>query len=135
MLPRSLWLLISLVGSTLVVVGCESTVAHVSGNVTIDGLPLEKGVIVFTAADGESKGQSARADILSGKYEVKVTAGKQKVQISAPFLVTKDGYELTRERLPSHFNSATNLEYDVTAGVQTIVQPLFFSSGLGLVGG
>lgn len=102
-----------------IIVGCGSTTAHVSGNVTIDGQPLENGVIVFVAADDEGQGQPARADIQGGKYELKVTVGKKKVQISAPFPVMGGGYKLTRERLPPHFNSATTLEYNVKPGTQS----------------
>lgn len=118
MIRQSL-LLIPLLVSAVVAGGCGSTEAHVSGDVTIDGQPLKQGVIVFVGGDGERQGEPARADIQGGKYALKMSAGEKKVQISAPYLVMGGGYELTRERLPSRYNSATTLEYDVKPGSQT----------------
>jgi len=72
-----------LVGLLLLVAGCSKGPAVVSltGQVTLNGLPLEDGDIRFVPKDG--KGATAGAVIEKGKYEAKVTPGPKTVHINA----------------------------------------------------
>jgi hypothetical protein len=54
----------------------------VSGSVTYDGNPVEKGYINFYPSDG--KGRPAGGEIIAGKYTVKnVAPGKNRVEVTA----------------------------------------------------
>lgn len=63
--------------------GCNSAEApsEVSGTVTMDGVPLAEGEIIFEASDN-SKTPSAGM-IKDGKYTAQVLPGSKKVKISA----------------------------------------------------
>jgi hypothetical protein len=100
--------------------------ATVSGEVKVDGVPVEKGTITFTPADG--KGQPVTADVVNGKYEVRTTAGKKTVMISAPVVVEKrkdstapdaQWIESTKESLPDKYHSKSELTLDVQSGSNT----------------
>jgi hypothetical protein len=100
--------------------------ATVSGVVTLDGQPLDKGYISYSPAGGE--GDSITADIRDGKYELQVMPGKKFVQISAPKVVgtRKDSespnaveVEITEERLDERYYSGRELQFDVQPGVNT----------------
>jgi hypothetical protein len=75
--------LVLLVLFLLIAGGCDSSGgAKVSGEVKLDGGPLEKGEITFTPTDG--KGQAAGGAIVAGKYSVAgVPPGPNHVQIRA----------------------------------------------------
>ena len=63
-------------------VGCSSSsLIEVSGEATLDGVPIEQGVIGFWPVDG--KGPSAQARIEKGKYQIAVAPGNKKVCIEA----------------------------------------------------
>jgi hypothetical protein len=97
--------------------GCGST-ATVSGEVTVDGKPIDKGVISYVPAD--DKGAPATAPIENGRYELKTRPGNKRVQISQTVVVGKrDGYEITEERLPARFHSRTELTFEVQSGANT----------------
>jgi hypothetical protein len=102
----------------LLCLGCGPKMAAVSGSVTIDGKAVETGTIAFVPSEG--KDPPASTAIQNGKYEVKTTPGKKKVQISATVVTEKrDGIEFSKELLGPDYNSATNLEYEVKSGSQT----------------
>ena len=95
----------------------------VSGNVEIDGHPLDKGVISFVPAEG--KGESITGDVLNGQYSLTMVSGKKVVQLSAPIVVgMQKEYngpdapltEITAERLGPKYNSESELTFDVPAG-------------------
>lgn len=95
--------------------GCGPGMVSVSGEVKMDGVPLDKGVISFASADG--KGTPATSPITNGRYELKIAPGKKKVQISAPkSLGQREGYDITEEQLPAKYHDKTELEYEVTSG-------------------
>lgn len=64
-------------------IGCgDSNLARVSGTVTYEGEPIEKGSINFLPVDG--KGASAGGQIVAGKYEVaEVPPGQKLVEVIA----------------------------------------------------
>lgn len=108
------------------VTGCGPSTGTISGSVTIDGKPLDSGVISFVPAEEGST--PATANIAAGKYQLSTTTGKKIVQISAPIVVGKrkeyEGpdaplVEITEERLPPKYNSQTELNIEVKAGANT----------------
>ena len=95
----------------------------ITGVVTIDGQPLDKGVISYVPAD--SQGQPVTVNIVNGKYTLQAPTGQKYVQVSAPTVVDRrkeyDGpdaplVEITDERLPPKYNSQTELTFEVKAG-------------------
>lgn len=71
------------VGLSLSAVGCgDSSLGTVSGTVSYEGTPIEKGSINFLPTDG--KGASAGGEIVAGKYEVaEVPPGPKIVEVIA----------------------------------------------------
>jgi hypothetical protein len=61
--------------------GCSSSQAKVSGKVTLDGTPVDKGSILFEPADGKTA--TAGGDIVNGAYSVaNVPPGPKNVKVS-----------------------------------------------------
>jgi hypothetical protein len=96
--------------------GCDSgpPVAEVSGTVSYDGKPIEKGNIAFFPDGG--KGQPAGGLIENGAYTVKnVSHGIMKVEIHAPKVVGKRKLyqndpksaeiEISHESLPERYSN------------------------------
>lgn len=97
--------------------------ATVSGEVKVNGAPVEKGVISYVPADGT--GVPATGDIKNGRYEVATTAGKKRVQISVPVVKDKRKestapdaawVEITAESIPDKYNAKTELAFDAAPG-------------------
>lgn len=108
----------------LAVAGCSEPRGVVSDQVTLNGQPLDKGVIVFNSLDAKSTA-SVSADIVNGHYSLETTAGMKQVQITAPIVTgTRPEYagagaplvEITEERLPDKYHSASELTYAVMPG-------------------
>jgi len=108
--------------------GCGSgpASASVSGEVKVDGVPVEKGIISFAPIDGI--GAPATAEIKNGRYEVRTTAGNKQVQISVPVVTGKQKesnapdakwVEVTAESLPAKYHSRSELTFDVKSGSNT----------------
>jgi len=113
----------------LLLAGCsDNRMAEVTGIVTVDGQPVEKGDISFFPVDGN--GPTAGDRIVNGKYlATKVPVGTMKVQIRVPkasgqkkqLYESKDGKEspvrdIIAETLPKKFNDDTELRFDVKPG-------------------
>jgi hypothetical protein len=107
--------------------GCGPATATVSGEVTIDGQPLDEGAIVFFPFSG-SAADAVRGNIKDGKYKVGPNPGQYKVQISAQILVEKRKASdnpnapfilVHDERLPDRYHSKTELSFDVKPGSNT----------------
>lgn len=84
MMNRRVWcfLAVLLVSFT---VGCGGSKATVSGTVTLDGAPLEKGQIQFIPTAPEA--QLVVAEIVAGKYSATTVPGEMKVQVLATKVV------------------------------------------------
>jgi hypothetical protein len=90
----------------------------VTGTVTWNGAPLAEGDILFEPADG--KGVPGAGKITAGRFRLRTTPGKKKIQVHA----TRDTGKIdpvmqspVREALiPERFNARTTLTRDVTAG-------------------
>jgi hypothetical protein len=110
--------------AALVTLGCGDggAVGKVSGTVTYDGRPLERGQIKFVPASGPTAG----AVIEDGKYTVtKVSVGTAKVTISGikaagkkKLYDTPDAPErgLAQELLPAKYNEKSELSFEVKRG-------------------
>jgi hypothetical protein len=106
--------------------GGGSSLANVSGEVRVDGVLLEKGVITFVPAEG--RGQPVTGDIVNGKYHVRTSVGKNIVMISAPVVIDKrkeaptddaNWIEITAESLPDKYHAKTKLSFEVQSGSNT----------------
>ncbi len=102
--------------------GCGPSAGTVSGNVTLDGRPLEQGIISFSAAEGTAP--PVTADIVGGKYSAEMIAGKKHVQLSASKVIgTRKNDspgappdEILEEQIPPKYNSESQLSLDVKPG-------------------
>ncbi len=101
----------------------------ISGEVTWEGNPLEKGVIQFQpdqdAQGNPLSGQMVQADIRAGKYQVDANpgavVGRNRVVITATRVagkVMQDGEEVEKHEqfLPAKYNTATTLFEDINSG-------------------
>ena len=97
--------------------------AEVAGLVTVNGKPLDSGVITFLPID--SKTASAGGEIKEGKYSVRVPVGTMQVGISAAKIIGKkklndkaDSPEvpILAELLPARYNAASELRFEVVPG-------------------
>ena len=87
-----------------------------TGTVKWQGEPVEKGNIIFDPLDRETRPEGAK--IIDGKYELRIGAGKMKVQIFAsreiPGKIDKDMNNPVLEHyIPPEFNRRTTLEAEV----------------------
>lgn len=103
-------------------VGCsgESNLATIEGTVTLDGAPLEAGLIRFVPVDGQTP--TADATITDGKFVAQVPPGEKSVAITAPKVVGKrklyntpdsPSIDVVEELLPPRYNTATELKLSV----------------------
>ncbi len=104
--------------------GCGAPTGIVTGDITVNGVPLEEGVITFSPAD--KNGETVTRKVTAGKYEAKMVAGNKFVQISAPVVVgmrkesTHPDAPLipeTEESLPPRYNSESELTLEVKPGM------------------
>jgi hypothetical protein len=108
-----------------VATGCGdgAKLGDVTGTVTIDGAPVEKGSISFFPVDGQ--GPATGGEIMAGKYESQAPLGNCKVEIRVPKVVgqkklydTADSpvQNILEEVLPPKYNETTELRLEVNAG-------------------
>jgi hypothetical protein len=107
--------------------GCSSEPAQgtVKGSVTLDGQPLESGMINFVSADASVP--TAEATITAGKYEAFVPPGEKRVEIRAPKVTGKQKMydtpdsptvDVVTELLPPKYNIDSTLTMTVEDGEQ-----------------
>ncbi|QDU75561.1 hypothetical protein Pan97_25940 [Bremerella volcania] len=73
---------LSIVCSIPLFLGCggpASTTVPISGTVSVEGQPVEGGLITFLSVDGET--QAAGAPIKDGAYQAEVEPGEKKVMV------------------------------------------------------
>jgi hypothetical protein len=114
----------ALAGLLAALAGCAGdNMADVSGTVTVDGTPAERGSVTFIPADGKSP--TAGAEIKGGKYAARVPLGTSKVQVRVPKVAGKKKLyntpdspvqEVLEESLPAKYNDKSELTFDVKAG-------------------
>ncbi len=98
--------------------------AEVTGTVTLDGVPVENGIIQFYPAGGA--GQSVGGGIEKGKYKVEASVGEMTVTINASKVVgkhkmfdTKESPEVDtlQELVPDEYNKTSTLKVTFKEGV------------------
>jgi hypothetical protein len=106
---------------TACLTGCgHDGLASLSGTVSYDGLPVEKGTITFLPADG--KGPTAATPIAGGKYSVKVACGRKVVKIEGfkvlgqhPFSPNNPRMVIDQQQIiPPCYNTKSELTRDIT---------------------
>jgi len=126
--PRRLLAAGGCVATVVVLAGCGRSssgldVHPVAGRVTIDGQPVESGLITFNGVSGDQRGFAARIE--RGAYAAKTFAGPMRVSITAQREVpgrfiqaAPDQPEVpVREQyIPARYNESTELEADVPRG-------------------
>lgn len=123
---RAFWVAVLAVGGAGLVAGCGGgpAAATVSGEVLVDGKPLENGTISFTPPDG--KGDTAT--IKGGRYEAKTSPGNNRVSISesrpGPKRPAYNGpdaplLETTEEGVLEKYNVNSDLTFDAKPGSNT----------------
>ena len=98
--------------------------AQVRGTVTLDGKPLDSGVIHFFPQT-DAGGPSASADVVAGRYQLLTGVGPMKVVINSNKVVGKRKMydtpdspvvEETRDVLPERYNMKSELKAALTPG-------------------
>lgn len=108
-----------------VFMGCsENKSATVTGTVTVDGQPAEKGSVTFNSVDGKTP--PGAGTIENGKYTAtQVPIGPTTVQIRVPKVTGKKKLydtpdspvrDTTSETLPAKYNTNSELKFEVKPG-------------------
>jgi hypothetical protein len=130
---RLLWIFLPAV--LLCAVGCGGGRADrgaVSGTVTLDGKPVERGSILFTPSEG-TQGSAAGGEIANGRYQLPAkigpAVGRNRVEIRAmrktgkmvPKAFGRPGEMVPEqvEAIPPRFNTKSNLKVDIKRGDNT----------------
>lgn len=112
--------------------GCETGPKQgtVTGQVTLDGVPVDGGMIRFIPADGAS--QPGDSTITAGQYSVTMEVGEKKVEVfwgrptgtAEPVDTVSMGNNPIVETIPRKYNSQTTLKYTIVEGEQKKDFPL-----------
>lgn len=103
--------------------GDGSSLPKVSGSVSVDGQPVDKGSISFIPVVGQ--GPTTGAEILAGKYTSLAPLGESKVEIRVPRVVGKKKLydtadspvqDVMEELLPAKYNEKTDLRFESKLG-------------------
>jgi hypothetical protein len=106
-------------------IGCgpKEGLGIVTGNVTVDGAPVETGKISFFPLGGIAN--PVGADVANGRYSIEAPLGESKVDIRVPVSVgekrlydTPDSpiKQILAESLPDKYNNESELRIVVQAG-------------------
>jgi hypothetical protein len=107
----------------LVLLGCNRgpAVGTVKGTVTLDGQPVDGGLIRLVPSDGNS--QPADCQIAAGAYSITMPVGEKKVEIywtktntSGPVDTASQGSEKVVALVPSKYNVESTLTVMVEKG-------------------
>ena len=117
MFCRLFWLSLCLCCLTSCGPGNSVVTTSVTGQVTLDGVPLESGLIQFIPTDG--RGAVAAAEIRQGTYTATVPFGSKRVEVTSPKVIgKKKAYDtpespvmdITEEQVPLEFNAQSKLK-------------------------
>src|SRR5437867_3708286 len=118
---RLLWLSLCLCFLTACGQGDSVITAKVTGQVTLDEKPLERGLIQFIPTDG--RGTTAAAEIRQGEYAVAVPLGSKRVEVTSPKVIGKQKaydtpdspiMDIIEEQIPWEYNARSQLKADVS---------------------
>jgi hypothetical protein len=110
------------VGLFLAGCGSKTSLTEISGTVVYAGKPIEKGIIRFQPADGNSP--TAAGEIAAGRYAIKVAPGNKQVQIEAFKVVGRRHHgndpnspmvDIQEQLLPDRYNAKTELVTNIAA--------------------
>ena len=120
-----------ILGAIIFMSGCGNQGrTSVSGNVAINGKPIEKGTINFVSV-GQTKGSPAWGEIVDGVYSIEKDKGPQlgayRVEIRAPrntgrFRPAKPPVKPTEiwvESIPKRYNSQSELQVELKENENT----------------
>lgn len=93
---RPEWILVLVACSA--VSGCAERVVDVSGTISMDGVPVEHGVVIFRPDDG--KGPTAEAAINDGAYSLRMSPGTKRVLIQGN-KITGEAYPWGKDKPPA----------------------------------
>jgi hypothetical protein len=127
---RILWLVA--LAAAAWVAGCSSgsPFGDVRGEVTLDGKPLDEGVVRFVPVAGKTP--TASALIANGAFSERVPIGSHRVEISSPKLPkgissskqmkrgTVDEGAALEELIPERYNARSELKAEVSAGTNKV---------------
>ena len=108
--------------------GCQNDgFREISGTVSYDGQPLQKGNISFIPSGDD--GPTAAAIIADGKYSVKILPGQKRVAIEGFKVLAQRHYypndpkspliDIKEQILPARFNTQTELTREITRSAKT----------------
>ncbi|OWK36124.1 hypothetical protein [Fimbriiglobus ruber] len=116
----------------IALMGCEASMLPVEGYVTLDGQPLEQGVIEFEPADGN--GPTSGGPIVNGRYELagtaRMPAGSKTVRIRAfrktgkkipPFPGSSERVDEMEQCVPKEYNDRSTQKVTVEAGKKNVI--------------
>lgn len=121
--------------ATLFFIGCEQDgLTPVSGKVMLDGAPVKSGTISFLPTG--LTGNSAAAEIVDGKYTVRVSGGEMFVRFSSLREPTPEEIEARKknpmfersmspvdgpiEAMPAKFNNQSTMKASITGPNQNL---------------
>ena len=128
---RTLALLIALLAGASLACGCARKPTTITGEVTLDGEPLQQGLITFVPVDGKTP--NAAVAIKGGKYRLDAPSGPMRVQINSSRVKGKrKAYDtpdsplidVLEERVPARYNATTELTAEVKTGENVFDWPL-----------
>lgn len=120
--------LLAVLLAVMFISGCgssEPVLVPIQGTVTLDGVPLESGLIRFAPTTGAAP---AGAEIKNGHYSLKVAPGDARIEITSAKVVGKrKAYntpdspliDITKEAIPEKYNVKSELKHTVTTGPNT----------------
>jgi hypothetical protein len=130
MMNRSRWIHLSLAlcaAAILLAAGCDQPASEgqVQGSVTLDGKPVDNGIIRFTPLEGQVG--TAGGVIENGRFTSTVPVARHRVEISATKLsgeasaegrhsISAGDYTAT-ELIPDKYNTNSELTLDVKSGL------------------
>lgn len=103
----------------------EVSKINVSGKVTLDGKPLEKGQIMFVSVDNKAATEPALGDIKDGSFSLAVPAGSKIVRITASKVIGKrkkykddpssPEVDDVEELIPPQYNQKSKITKDISS--------------------
>jgi hypothetical protein len=129
-LPAAGWARAALAGTVLLVTGCGGTrgdLGLVSGSVKIDGQPLPDALVEFIPQGGTGVVSLGRTDsqgnyyLMASRTAKGASRGVNKVRITTFEILDEGGKQrVVPEKVPTKYNSATELTVTVELGSNTL---------------